>query len=285
MRERKKPAAGPVVKFVGGKAKLLPELLSRMPATYGRYYEPFVGGGALFFALQPERAVLGDVNADLINVYQQVAQNAESICVELAGDRESHNEIYYYRSREVWNQDKANLTPLARAAMFLYLNRCCFNGLWRVNRAGKFNVPMGRYTDPLAGMADRIRAAAPVLARAELRTGDFAETLTDVEPGDLVYCDPPYHPLTPTANFRSYTSNGFTNEDQVRLAETVRALAARGVQVMASNSDTPFIRKLYAGMRIDSVECARAINSNGAKRGKVGEVIVTAGYEYARSAA
>lgn len=277
----------PLLKWAGGKTKLLPELTARLPANYGRYYEPFCGGAALFFELQPERAVLGDTNADLITTYRTAAKDPEAVIELIEAHRREHSKEHYAFVRHVWNLAHGSRAPCApNAAAMLYLNRTCFNGLWRVNRAGAFNVPMGRYSDPLAGISARIRDATPVLARAEIRHGDYRETLLDAQAGDFVYLDPPYDPLTPTANFRSYTSNGFSAEDQATLAETVRALIARGVQVMASNSDTPFVRRLYSGLRIDRVECARAINSNGTKRGKVGEVIITGGYEAAaRSAA
>lgn len=276
----------PIVKWAGGKTKLLSELAARLPAAYGRYYEPFCGGAALFFSLRPERAVLGDVNADLIGAYRVAADQHEKLLSVLEHHRANHCADWYRQTREDWNANAYATDSVARAATFIYLNRTCFNGLWRVNRAGEFNVSMGRYKDPFAGIADRIRAASPAIVRAEIRHGDYRETLLDVEAGDFVYLDPPYDPVTPTANFRSYTSDGFTAEDQATLAEAVRALIARGVRVMASNSNTPYVRRLYAGLRIDVVECPRAINSDAARRGKVGEVIITGGYKIAaRSAA
>lgn len=275
----------PVVKWPGGKTKLLPELLTRMPAQFGRYYEPFAGGAALFFRVAPERAVLGDANADLIGLYRAIVENVDDVVRLLDQHREVHSVAHFYSTRELWNARQSK-NAAWKAATFVYLNRTCFNGLWRVNRAGEFNVPIGKYADPLAGVAERIRAAAPELARAELRVGDYRETLLDAQAGDFVYLDPPYDPVSKTANFTAYSGSVFTAEDQARLAEMVRMLIAGGVQVMASNSDTPYVRKLYAGLRIDSVECARSINSNAAKRGKVGEVLITGGYEIAtRSAA
>lgn len=284
--KRKLVRPGPCVKSAGGKTKLLPELLARLPASYGRYYEPFCGGAALFFALRPERAVLGDANTDLINTYRMIADNPDEVCDLIQHLRTNHCADWYSQIRENWNAHAYETDHVARAAAFLYLNRCCFNGLWRVNRLGEFNVPIGRYKDPLAGIAERLRAAALVLARAELRSGDYRETLRDVQAGDFVYCDPPYDPVTQTANFTAYVAGGFATEQQTELAETVHRLISKGVQVMASNSDTPFVRQLYRNLRIDHVECPRAINSNGARRGKVGEVIITGGYDYAaRSAA
>lgn len=271
----------PLVKWVGGKTKLLPELLARMPAQFGRYYEPFAGGAALFFALQPEHAVLGDSNADLIAMYRTVASDPAAVAELVVRHRLEHSAEHYYFVRRVWNLANGERAQCAsNAASFLYLNRTCFNGLWRVNADGEFNVAIGRYKDPLSGMIARIVTASPILARAELRSGDYEDTIVDAVAGDFVYLDPPYVPLTPTANFTGYTGR-FGVEQQEELAGTVRMLVARGVQVMASNSDTPYVRSLYAGLRIDTVRCARAINSNAAKRGAVNEVIITAGYDSA----
>lgn len=265
--------AGPIVKHAGGKTKLLPELLARLPSTFNRYYEPFCGGAALFFALRPEHAVLGDANADLIATYRAVAEDTDRVVAALAGYRAMHSKETYATTRDQWN-GRSWADPELRAAAFLYLNRCCYNGLWRVNRAGEFNVPMGRYKDPLASVAERIRAAAPVLARAELRDGDYRAALADAQSGDFAYIDSPYD-----GTFTAYTGGGFDAAAQAELTFEVRALAKRGVMVMVSNADTPRVRALYAGLRIDRVRCPRAINSDGKKRGCVNEVIVTAGYE------
>jgi DNA adenine methylase len=268
-------APAPIVKYAGGKTKLLPELLARMPARFGRYYEPFAGGAALFFRVDPDRAVLGDSNADLMLAYTAIASDVESVIAALERHRTKHRrrgERHYLAVREAWNAGRG--TRVERAAMLLCLNRTCFNGLWRVNRAGEFNVPMGRYSDPLAGMADRLRAARRALAAAELRIGDYRATIHDARRGDFVYFDPPYD-----GGWNSYTAEPFDDAAQAELAYEVRRLAQRGVRVMLSNADTPRIRALYAGLRIDVVRCPRAINSDTSRRGAVDEVIVTAGYE------
>lgn len=264
---------GPVIKSAGGKTKLLPELLARMPSSFGRYYEPFVGGGALFFAVRPERAMLGDANADLIATYRAVAEDPDRVVCYLDAHHRQHNKSYYDSMRDGWNRRDFGSQTWSAAA-FLYLNRCCYNGLWRVNRKGEFNVPMGRYKDPLAGIAARIHAAAPVLASAELRSGDYRATLANAQAGDFAYIDSPYD-----GTFTAYTDEGFDAVAQAELAFEVRSLAKRGVMIMVSNADTPRVRALYAGLRIDRVRCPRAINSDGQKRGRVHEVIVTAGYE------
>ncbi len=270
--------ASPIVKWVGGKSKLLPELLARMPESYGRYYEPFAGGAALFFRLAPKRAVLADSNPDLINLYSTVARDVNAVIRKLQAHRDEHDEAHYYDMRTRWNDREVEWSTPERAAAFIYLNKTCFNGLWRVNRSGAFNVPIGRYTDPPICVPEALRAAQQVLSRAEIRRADYRTAIRDAKAGDFLYFDPPYDPVTPTANFTSYTANAFGPDEQRALADTARELVARGCKVMLSNSDTPFIRSIYKGFRVDRVKCARAINSNAAKRGDVDEVIVTGGY-------
>src|SRR4051812_18901928 len=254
--------ASPVVKWVGGKTKLLPELLLRMPERYGRYYEPFAGGAALFFRLAPKRAVLADFNHDLVGLYTAIAKDVGAVIRRLEMHRQAHSESHYYETRERWNDREVSWSTPERAAAFIYLNKTCFNGLWRVNRGGGFNVPIGRYTDPPICVPDALRAASRTLAGADLRVGDYAAACVDARAGDLVYFDPPYHPVTETANFVSYTADAFGPDDQRALATLARSLVARGVRVMLSNSDVPFIRSLYQGLRIDRVWCSRAVNSN-----------------------
>lgn len=270
--------ASPIVKWVGGKTKLLPDLLARMPEKYGRYYEPFAGGAALFFRLAPRRAVLADSNPDLIGLYTTVASDVNAVIRRLQAHRDHHDEAHYYEMRARWNDHDASWSTPERAAAFIYLNKTCFNGLWRVNRAGAFNVPIGRYTDPPICVPEALRAAQQVLARAEIRRADYRTAVHDAKPGDFLYFDPPYDPVTTTASFTSYTAAAFGPDEQRALADTARELVARGCMVMLSNSDTPFIRSLYKGFRVDRVKCARAINSNAAKRGDVDELIITGGY-------
>jgi len=268
--------ASPIVKWVGGKSKLLPELIARLPERFGRYYEPFAGGAAMFFAVAPRLeagAVLNDRNADLIATYRAVAKDVDAVIRRLEIHRRHHGEKHYYSVRERWNDRGVSWTPVDRAAAFIYLNKTCYNGLWRVNRAGGFNVPIGRYVDPPICTPDALRAAARVLAQVELRNGDYADAVADARRGDLVYFDPPYVPVTETSNFTSYTGDGFGADEQRRLAGLARDLVARGCRVILSNSDTPFTRGLYAGLRVDRVFCARAINCNAARRGDVAEVI------------
>jgi DNA adenine methylase len=271
-------SAAPVIKWVGGKTKLLTELVARMPERYGRYFEPFAGGAALFFRLAPKRAVLADSNADLIALYTAIAADPNAVIRRLQMHREAHDEHHYYAMRAKWNEYHLSWSSPERAAAFIYLNKTCFNGLWRVNRAGAFNVPIGRYTDPPICVPDALRAASTVLARAELRCADYKTAIDDAKPGDFLYFDPPYDPVTPTANFTSYSADGFSADHQRELASTAKALVERGCKVMLSNSDTPFMRSLYKGMRVERVKCPRAINSNAQKRGDVDELVICGGY-------
>jgi DNA adenine methylase len=249
-----------------------------MPDHYGRYYEPFAGGAALFFRLAPRRAVLADSNPDLIGLYTAVASDVNAVIRRLQAHRDHHDEAHYYEMRARWNDRDASWSTPERAAAFIYLNKTCFNGLWRVNRAGAFNVPIGRYTDPPICVPEALRAAQQVLSRAEIRRADYRAAVRDAKAGDFLYFDPPYDPVTTTANFTSYTAGAFGADEQRALADTARELVARGCLVMLSNSDTPFIRSLYKGFRVDRVKCARAINCNAAKRGDVDELIITGGY-------
>jgi len=272
------PVASPVIKWVGGKTKLLHELVARLPLRFERYYEPFAGGAALFFRVAPERAVLADSNADLIALYTCLTRDVAGVIRKLEYHRTAHSEAHYYTTRTRWNDRELPWTTAERAATFIYLNKTCFNGLWRVNRSGAFNVPIGRYTDPPICVPDALRAASNLLGRATLRCGDYRTAVADARRGDFLYFDPPYDPVTPTANFTSYTAGAFGADEQRALADTARALVARGCRVMLSNSDTPFIRSLYSDFHIDRVKCSRAINSNAAKRGDVDEVIIIGGY-------
>lgn len=257
----------PIVKWVGGKTRLLDHLVARVPKTYGRYFEPFAGGAALFFHLEPERALVSDMNEDLIGMYHTLSVDVEAVIDLLSAYQRDHGETQYYGTRTLFNANV--LTPVQRAAAFIYLNKTCFNGLWRVNKKGEFNVPMGDYKNPTILDAEALRAAAKVLARAVVRVADFAGAVGRADRGDFVYFDPPYH-----KTFTSYTADSFGEGLQCDLARVARALVARGVHVMVSNNDTPLIRELYQGFRIDEVRCGRAVNADGEGRGKVTELLI-----------
>lgn len=266
--------AAPIVKWVGGKSKALPALLERLPTDYLRYFEPFAGGAALFFKLAPRAAVLGDSNPDLIAMYRTLAADVEAVIRRLKLHKQHHEVAYYYDVRERWNDPSVSWSAVDRAAAFIYLNKTCFNGLWRVNRAGEFNVPIGSYKNPTICQPDALRAAARVLARADLRCGDFAAACQEAGERDLVYFDSPYDAGGGDRDFTAYTAGGFGPADQRRLAELARDLVARGCHVVLSNRDTPLVRELYDGLRIDRVEVAHTISADGDQRGAVGEVII-----------
>ncbi len=262
-------AAQPILKWAGGKRRLMADLCSRLPARFGGYFEPFFGGGALFFHLQPALARVSDVNGELVNLYRVTRDHVEALIDDLQRHRYERN--YYYAMRAT---DPGTLTAVQRASRTIYLNRTCFNGLYRVNRRGQFNVPMGRYQDPVICQPDRLRAASGLLAVADIREADFTWILDEARPGDFVYFDPPYQPLSATANFTSYARDDFSEKDQAHLAEVFATLARRGVKCMLSNSDTPLVRELYADFRCDQVLAPRAISRRGDGRQSVSEVIV-----------
>lgn len=270
------PRATPIVKWVGGKTKLLPELVARMPKQYGRYFEPFAGGAALFFHTDPLVARLGDTNKQLIEVYRTVADHVDEVMVWLEHHKAKHaREEYYYEVRDAWNEGHLDYNVAQNAAAFIYLNKTCFNGLWRVNRNGEFNVPRGDYENPSIYDEAQLRRAAERLRKAQLNWGHYKSTTIDATKGDFAYFDPPYDPVSKTSNFTAYTKDVFGKDQQIELSEHARALRKLGVLVMLSNNDTTFIRSLYSDFCIDNVKCGRSINSKGDKRGKVDEVIIT----------
>ena len=268
---RDKPAALPFLKWAGGKQYLLPWLRQIVPPFTGRYVEPFLGGGALFFDVAPRWAVLGDTNAELINCYQVVQESVELLIQELATYQA--DEAKYYEIRAL---DPDGMHAVARAARTIYLNRTCFNGLYRVNKRGQFNVPYGRYRNPDVVRESRLRAAARRLSGATLVADSYASTVgTHSAAGDFVYLDPPYHPLGNYSDFNRYTTEPFTPADQQNLAQTMAALSAKGCWVMASNSDTELTRSLFDNFQIRSVVAPRRISSNAETRGVVSELLIT----------
>lgn len=265
------PQPQPFLKWAGGKTQLLARLLPLVPGD-ARYFEPFLGGGALFFRSRPACAVLTDANASLITAWKAVADNPEGLIALLQEFRVRHCESFYYEVRARFNS--ACLGSLERAAAFIYLNKTGFNGLYRENLRGHHNVPFGRYRNPSVFDPALLRAASHALRNVTLRCGDFTEVLDSSAEGDFVYFDPPYHPVSSTARFTAYTRNAFGEAQQERLADVFRTLDARGCRVLLSNSDTPYIRGLYKGYRIERVSATRAISCVGSKRGDVSEVLV-----------
>ncbi|WP_040394294.1 Dam family site-specific DNA-(adenine-N6)-methyltransferase [Centipeda periodontii] len=263
--------AKPILKWAGGKTQLLGELCAKVPPRYGKYIEPFFGGGALFFALAPERAVLADSNPELINMYRAVAADAEQVIAHLEQYENTSEHFYEVRALD-WEQ----LSPVEAAARTIFLNKTCFNGLYRVNQKGQFNVPFGRYKNPKICDRAAILAATRVLSRAEIICGDYLDVLeTHAAAGDLIFLDPPYLPISAYADFKRYTKERFYEEDHVRLAEMVARLHERGCYVILTNSNHPLVHELYARYPIEIIQTKRHISSNGkSRRGE--DVIVTA---------
>lgn len=274
--------AQPFLKWAGGKAKLAPLVAERAPAEFARYHEPFLGAGAVFFALASDRplpAYLNDANAELIATFTVVRDATTELIEQLEELSEAYlrcdsdgRAAYYYRVRALDPTE-----PVSRAARLIFLNRTCYNGLYRVNSRGKFNVPHGRYKQPTIVQSDRLWAAAKALANADLAAIDFAAACDRAEPGDFVYFDPPYQPLSRTSNFTAYTHLDFGPEDQERLRDTFEALTRRGVAALLSNSDHEFVRELYCGRgyTLETVTMSRAINSKGSGRAPVPELLIS----------
>jgi DNA adenine methylase len=267
---RARPAR-PFAKSVGGKTALLPEILKRLPKKISIYREPFVGGGAVFFALVAEsprrfeHAVLSDSNDELMNAYRVIRDYVGSLIAMLATT--THSESEYYRIRA-----EVPKTDVPRAARFIYLNKTCFNGLTRYNKKGEFNVPFGRYKNPNFCDEENLRACSRALQGVTLLTRDFREVMLEAVRGDAMYCDSPYAPLSATSNFTAYTSDGFGLEEQQALAKQFGK--TKGF-VLLSNSDTPLTRELYRRWQIETVYAARSVNSVPTGRGKVKEILVT----------
>ena len=260
--------ARPFVKWAGGKRAVVPEIAKRLPDTITTYWEPFVGGGAVFFALDSriKTAQLSDVNAELALTYQIVRNKPEKLIAALNEHAEQHSKVHYLRVRK-----RTDIrSSIDVAARFIYLNKTCFNGLYRVNKAGLFNVPMGSYQNPTICDSEGILAASEVLQKAAVRIGDFDKATPSK--GDFVYCDPPYD-----GTFAGYDSSGFDDSDQRRLAEIARQWRSYGAAVMLSNADTPFIRSLYgqSPFVLHEISAPRSINSNVNGRQPIGELLIT----------
>ncbi|MDV3352913.1 DNA adenine methylase [Leptothoe sp. LEGE 181152] len=268
-------ALRPFLKWAGGKRQLIPELLKYAPDSYGRYYEPFIGGGALLLTLRPERATISDRNQELINCYQVVKGSVDDLIQNLQQHR--NEKAYFYEVRS-WDRqtDFINKTATQRAARIIFLNKTCYNGLFRVNSKGQFNAPFGRYKNPTIADETVLRNVSAYLnlANVTIQQADFAVAVADAGPDDFVYFDPPYDPVSTTASFTGYYRNGFDRTEQQRLKSVVDNLTMRGCKVLLSNAYTEFIQDLYRDYRCVRVSATRAINSNATKRGKVDEILV-----------
>ncbi|MEA5580434.1 DNA adenine methylase [Nodularia harveyana UHCC-0300] len=261
----------PFLKWAGGKSRLITQYIDYFPKHYTTYYEPFLGGGAIFFYLHPPAARLTDINAELINTYRCVRDHVEELIALLQEHQNQHSKDYYYHIRA---NPEGN--DIQKAARLLYLNKTCFNGLYRVNSQGKFNVPLGRYKNPNICPENILRAASDQLSTAEIKQADFTSILTYAySSDDFVYFDPPYYPVSQTSYFTAYSSYCFAENQQLKLRDIFAELAQRGVKVMLSNSDCEFIRELYRDFKIHPISANRSINANAKKRGKITEVLVT----------
>lgn len=263
--------ARPFLKWAGGKTSMLPHLLPLVPKGFGVYHEPFVGGGALFWALRPERAVLSDANKRLVRTYAGVRDCVDSVVHFL--QRSPHSKQFFLKLRQ-WRVDSA-VDDASVAAWMIYLNKTAFNGLYRVNGNGRFNVPFGNYENPRICDEPNLRACSSALQGVTLLHADFATVTSRAEPGDVVYFDPPYLPISATSSFTGYTPGGFTLGDHVRLRDVGLALKARGVHVIVSNSAAPELVELYSkGFTVTRVRASRSVAAAGSSRGKVDELII-----------
>lgn len=265
----------PFLKWVGGKRQLLPQIAPLLPKAFNNYYEPFVGGGALLFHLSPDNAVISDANPELINAYQTIKEDYRSVVKILKSFNYNPADFATIRA---WDRDDNYLikySPEERAARFIYINRCGFNALWRVNKKGHCNTPIGRYDSPDFVQENTLRDCHYYLQKVTIKNCDYSETIKEAKAGDFVYFDPPYDPISASANFTSYHKNGFSKDDQITLSNYVNLLSKKGVMVMVSNSCTNFIKGLYLEYSQYNLSAKRNINSKADKRGAVSEILVT----------
>ncbi|MBL8132470.1 MAG: DNA adenine methylase [Anaerolineae bacterium] len=264
--------AAPFLKWAGGKSALLAQFRLHFPGrrSIRRYFEPFLGGGAVFFHLHPPKSFLFDRNAALIEVYQVVRDDVDGLIEALRIHQ--NKEDYFYAVRA---QDPSTLSPAERAARLIFLNKTCYNGLYRVNRSGQFNVPFGSYKNPTICDEFGLHAASAALHDAQIEVADFEEAVLEAKAGDMIYFDPPYEPLSPTSSFTKYTSDGFSSADQRRLARVFAELDERGCKLMLSNSSASLIYELYQKFPIHEIRARRQINSRADGRGAITELLIT----------
>lgn len=272
---KKNPLLAPVVKWVGGKRQLLKEIEKFMPEKFSTYYEPFVGGGAVLFHIQPKKAVISDTNSELINLYNVIKNNVEELIIDLG--KYENTEECYYRVREMDRlPEYKNMSDIQKASRIHYLNKTCYNGLYRVNSAGEFNTPFGNYKNPNIENKVTLRAVSNFFNQNQITilNEDFEKAVEGIKKNSFVYFDPPYDPVSNSASFTGYTEGGFGREEQERLKDLCDKLDKKGVKFLLSNSATDFIKDLYKGYNIHIVQARRSINSVASKRGEVDEVLV-----------
>lgn len=274
---KKDKLAAPVVKWVGGKRQLLDEIIPLLPKRIPSYCEPFLGGGAVLFALQPKNAIVNDLNGDLITVYEVIRDDVDSLIASLKEHKNTREYFYSLRDKD---RDKAAyraMPKIEKASRLLYLNKTCFNGLFRVNSSGEFNAPFGYYRNPNIVNEPVLRAVSRYFNTNQIVffSEDFAATLSRVSKGGFVYLDPPYDPVSDTASFTGYSKDGFGRSEQIRLKQCCDELTRRGVKFLLSNSATDFIKELYQDYSVTIVKAKRAVNADASKRGAVEEVLIT----------
>lgn len=266
----------PVVKWVGGKRQLLSEITPLIPKRFTSYCEPFLGGGAVLFSVQPSRAIVNDLNEDLIAVYEVIRDDVEALVAELKKHENTPEYFYEIRDMDRNKELYQSLTKVERASRLIYLNKTCFNGLFRVNSLGEFNSPFGHYKNPNIVNEPVLKAVNKYLVSSNITfySEDFAVTLDRIGKGGFVYLDPPYDPVSDTASFTGYNKGGFARTEQIRLKQCCDDLTRRGVKFVLSNSATDFIKDLYKDYNISVVQAKRAVNSDASKRGLVEEVLI-----------
>lgn len=272
---RKNKLIAPFLKWVGGKRQLMPAITNLLPQKITTYYEPFVGGGAVLFELQPKKAIINDFNEDLINVYLTIKDKPEVLINDLK--KHKNESDYFYNLRRLDRDESFNeLSKVEKASRVIYLNKTCYNGLYRVNSAGEFNSPFGRYKNPNIVNETTIRAVSKYLNNNSITilNNDFEASLKGIRKGSFVYFDPPYHPVSESSNFTGYIKGGFDINEQIRLRDLCKKLDEKGVNFLLSNSSTEFIIDLYNDFNINYVKANRAINSNAKKRGEIDEVLI-----------
>lgn len=287
--------AHPFIKWVGGKSQLLDEIRTRYPNRIEKYCEPFVGGGAVLFDVlqksMPEEVLINDINKELINTYEQIRDNCDDMIIQLSELQSRYknqtlekNKNLFYKKRNRYNEIKMNENKdekLEKAALFIFLNKTCFNGLYRVNSKGQFNVPFNNAKNPLLCDESNLKECSRLLQNVEMRTGDYKDCKDFIDERTFVYIDPPYRPLTQTSSFTSYSENGFTDKEQIELCEFLKEISNKGAKVLASNSDPKntdendnFFDELYSRFEIERVSASRMVNSNAKKRGAISELLI-----------
>jgi len=265
----------PFLKWIGGKRQLLPSITSLFPKSYLNYYEPFIGGGAVFFNMQPTKAVINDYNEELINVFKTIKEHPEELILDLKTHKNDSD--YFYQLRSLDRQDTYHcLSKVQKASRVIFLNKTCYNGLYRVNSSGEFNSPFGKYKNPNIVNEITIRAVSKYLNKNNITVlnGDFEDAVKGIRKGEFVYFDPPYDPISASSSFTGYVKGGFDRNEQVRLRDLCDKLDKKGVKFLLSNSATTFIEDLYKNYDINYVKANRSVNSVASKRGKVDEVLI-----------